>query len=103
MKPHLIQFIKAKIQTNNQKIQLDIGIKFYDEKTKKEFVQYVNTFNITSSPQTNEEISCYKLINNLKTKIETKTKDIGEGSGYVYDGIEILHIHFGKVYLNRGA
>ena len=63
----------------------------------------MNTFNITSSPQTNEEISCYKLINNLKTKIETKTKDIGEGSGYVYDGIVILHIHFRKVYLNRGA
>ena len=78
-------------------------LNFMMKKQSKQFVQYVNTFNITSPPQTNEEINCYKLINNLKTKIETKTKDIGAGSGYVYDGIVILHIHFRKVYLNRGA
>ena len=103
VKAHLIQIIREKIQTNNQKIQLDIGIKFFDEETKKQFVQYVNTDNITSSPQNNEAIITYELTNDLKDKIEIKTKNIGEESGYFYDGNEALHIHFRKLDLNCGA
>lgn len=48
-------------------------------------------------------IITYELINDLKDKIEIKTKDIGVGSGYIYDGNEVLHIHFRKIDLNCGA
>ena len=98
--PHLKQLIKEK-QVNDLKTQIIIGVRLFDPIRKKGFTHYVQTENITTLSTDNEENILYKLISDFFRKYNGRYKNIGEASGYMYNGIKDLAIHFRKIDLNR--
>ena len=98
--PHLKQLIREK-QLNDLEIQIIIGIKLLDPIRKNEFT--VQTENIITLPTDNEENILHKLISDFFRKYNERHKNIGERSGYAYNRVEDLAIHFRKIDLNRGA
>ena len=45
----------------------------------------------------------HKLVSDFFRNYNKGVKKIGEGSGYAYNGVQDLSIHFRKINLNRGA
>ena len=101
MQPHLIKLIKEK-QINELKIQLNVGVRLFHEEYKKEFVYVLQADILKVLPSDDETIALYELFHNFKSKYQEGANNIGERSGYLYNGIEDLSIHFRKIDLNRG-
>ena len=69
VQPHLVQLIKEK-QTNSQKIQIVICVKFIYPTTKKEFTNYMQTDNLRVIPTDDEYTVLNKLLHNFLTKYQ---------------------------------
>ena len=102
VQPHLVQLSKEK-QVNELKIQLNLGVRLINEKDKKEFVYHVQTDNLKVLVTNEEIIVLYELFHNFKNKYQEGVNNIGQGSGYSYNGTEDLSINFRKIDLNRGS
>ena len=102
VQPHLVQLSKEK-PVNELKIQLNLGVRLINEKDKKEFVYHVQTDNLKVLVTNEEIIVLYELFHNFKNKYQEGVNNIGQGSGYSYNGTEDLSINFRKIDLNRGA
>ena len=102
VQPHLIQLIKEK-QTNKQKIQIVIGVKFIYPITKKQFVCYIHTDNLKVIPTDDEYTVLNELFHNFLIKYQEKIHIIGQGSVFECNDIEDLSIRFRKIDRNRGS
>ena len=69
VQPHLVQLIKEK-QTNSQKIQIAIGVKFIYPTTKKEFTNCMQTDNLRVIPTDDEYTVLNELLHNFLTKYQ---------------------------------
>ena len=71
VQPHLVQLIKEK-QTNKQKLQIDIGVKFIYPVTKKQFVCYIHTDNLKVISTDDEYTVLNELFHNFLIKYQEK-------------------------------
>ena len=69
VQPHLVQLTKEK-QTNSQKIQIVIGVKFIYPTTKTEFTNYIQTDNLRVIPTDDEYTVLNELLHNFLTKYQ---------------------------------
>ena len=88
----------------NQKIQLDLGVNLkYSTDTVKRRTFYVKSRNVDALPgdDTNDIIN--ELTNSFFDNYQQQILIPRNGSGYVFDGVEVLGIPFHKKEVKRGS
>ena len=101
--PHLHNLIDEK-KSANQKIQLDLGVNLkYSTDTVKRRTFYVKSRNVDALPgdDTNDIIN--ELTNSLFDNYQQQILIPRNGSGYVFDGVEVLGIPFHTIEVKRGS
>lgn len=102
--PYLRILIDEK-KTTEKKIQLNVGINLIDtaSNSNKQFTFYVKTENVIFLPSDKAEDILDMLIASFYDLYRDKVRQCGAGSGYAYESVKGLCIHFHKIDLNRGS
>ena len=102
----VISFIRILIKekkTTEQKMQLDIGINLVHIIDNKRIRFYTKSENIKCLPSSNTEDILNELLASLYEKFKEDLQLCRTSSGFVYESVEDLNIHFHKVDLQRGG
>ena len=95
--PYLSQLINKK-KNDNQKIQLDIGVNFkHTVDIEKKYTFYIKSKNIEILPGDDVNDIIKELTDSFYENYEDQLLILRNGSGYVYDNVEVLCIQFHKI------
>ena len=103
VKPYLFALIGEKKNISSQKIQLVKAVNLIHLTKRDRITFYVKSKNITTCPSDKTEQILYQLYDSLLKYFEDKLMICRTDSGYVYESIEGLDIHFHKIDLRRGS
>ena len=91
-------------KNDNQKIQLEIGINFkHIVDIEKKYTFHVNSKNIEILPGDDVNDIIKELTDSFYKNYEERLLILKNGSGYVYDNVEVLAIRFHKMEIKRGS
>ena len=101
--PYLSEFIDEK-KNDNQKIQLHISINFkHTVDIEKKYTFHVKSKNIEILPGDDVNNIIKELTDLFYKNYEEQLLILVNGSGYVYDNVEVLGRHFHKIEVKRGS
>ena len=101
--PYLSELISKK-KNDNQKIQLDIGVNFkHTVDIEKKYAFYIKSKNIEILPGDDVNDIIKELTDSFYENYEDQLLKLRNGSGYVYDNVEVMGIHFHKIEVERGS
>ena len=101
--PYLSERVDEK-KNDNQKIQWDIGINFKQTvDIEKKYTFHVKSKNIEILPGDDVNNIIKELTDSFYKNYEEQLLILRNGSGYVYDNVEVLGIHFHKMEVKRGS
>ena len=90
--------LKNKKKNDNHKIQLDIGVNFkHTVDIEKKYTFYIKSKNIEILPGDDVNDIIKELTDSFYENYEDQLLILRNGSGYVYDNVEVLGIHFYKI------
>ena len=101
--PYLSVLIDEK-KSNNQNVQLDMGINLkHSTDQSKNHTMYVKKKNFEALPGDDTNDIIEQLIASFLENYEDPVLESRNGSGYSYDSVEMLDIHFHKIEIKRGS
>ena len=98
--PYITLLIDEK-KSNNQKVQLDIGINLKHLDSSKNYTTYIKSKNVEALPGDDTNNITSELLDSLYENYDDLVPR--NGSGYSFDSVEMLGIHFHKIEVKRGS